>query len=119
MYVVDGSASINLGKLSAGDYEISVYYAGNGLYFNQTNTTAFNVNKAPTITQVANFTDIKVGEDETFDVTIDPSISCEANVYINDELNNTIKITEGKGKVVISKLGKRHIHNKSGIHRQW
>ncbi len=37
-------------------------------------------------------------------MTIDPSISCEANVYINDELNNRIKITEGKGKVVISNL---------------
>ncbi len=102
--VVSGKASFTLGYLPVGDYNITVYYAGNSYYFSGTNTVNFTVVKAPTTIQVANYSDIKVGEDETFDVAVGPAINGEANVFINDDLNTTIKITEGKGKVTISNL---------------
>jgi hypothetical protein len=84
--VVNGRAEVTLNNLEAGQNKnISVFYTGDDTYFNLTNTSSFNINKADLKFNIS-FSDIKIGQ--TAEISIIVPSKTRGTFTINNETIN-------------------------------
>ena len=84
--VVNGRAEVSFTNLEAGQNKnISVFYTGDNTYFNLTNTSSFNINKADLVFDISS-TDIKIGQTAEISITV-PS-KTRGTFTINNETIN-------------------------------
>jgi len=84
--VVNGRAEVSFTNLEAGQNKnISVFYTGDNTYFNLTNTSSFNINKADLKFNISS-SDIKIGQTAEISITV-PS-KTRGTFTINNETIN-------------------------------
>lgn len=84
--VVNGRAEVSFTNLEAGQNKnISVFYTGDNTYFNLTNISSFNINKADLVFDISS-SDIKIGQTAEISITV-PS-KTRGTFTINNETIN-------------------------------
>lgn len=81
--VKDGKANITLWDVYAGFKQVSVFYTGDGTYFNKTQNATFTINKA-NLTFTITSSDIMVGQDAIIHIKV--PAKTEGNFTINGEV---------------------------------
>ena len=105
-YIVkDGQATIPVVIAHAGMQGINVVYSGDGKYNNGSANKGFNAGKGATSIEVGGDSEIKVGENATVGVTVNPnSVSGDVGITVDGNLYDTVAVDKGIASVVISGL---------------
>ena len=100
--LVNGTASILVSGLSAGEYGIVVEYSGDLIYAPTVNTTSVVVGKAQSqVTVITNGGDVVYGDDVILNIT--SNVVGDVNIYIDDALYDTV-LVDGEELVNVSVL---------------
>ena len=104
--ITNGTYSFEIFDLTAGDYYINVTFLGNDNYLKSNATKEFNIPKSSATPEIKDATtEIKGGQDVSFNVTIDnPFATGDITVYVNGEVYDIVDLDDDVTTVTISGL---------------
>ena len=108
-FAYKGKANLTVSGLTAGDYDITAYYAGDNDYYPATNVTSVTVNSKKLSNITVHVEDITVGEDIT--VYVNTSEPINGPVYVTIAgVAYTEELVDGKVNFTVSDLIARDYH---------
>ena len=105
--ITNGTYSFEIFDLTAGDYYINVTFLGNDNYLKSNATKEFNIPKSTATPEITDATtEIKGGQDVSFNVAIDDSFATgDITVYVNGEVYDIVDLDDdAKATVTIDGL---------------